>query len=78
MMLSTAQVDRKDNSRFLSIRDQAYRHLKQAVDEMRDCVQYVFWQNAERFQGYISRYHKKFNNKARSKPVETTAVGHAG
>jgi len=70
-LLSQATSDRADNNAARVIRDKAYTLLKQAVDEIRDCGQYVFWRNAERFKGYVSNYNKRFNNK-RSAEAGTT------
>jgi len=58
-LLSQSMVDSADSSRELVMRDKAYTHLKEAVDEIRSCGQYVFWNNEERLKGYISAYHKK-------------------
>jgi hypothetical protein len=68
--LASAQVERESSDRTIMIRDQAYTHLKEAVDEIRASGQYVFWRNEKRFQGYISQYHKKFNSKSQSSPDE--------
>ena len=38
------------------IRDQAYTHLKEAVDEISRCGQFVFRQDEERFRGYRSTH----------------------
>jgi len=38
------------------IRDQAYTHLKEAVDEICRCGQFVFRQDEERFRGYRSAH----------------------
>jgi hypothetical protein len=57
-LLASAQVEREGGNGSVTIRDQAYTHLKEAVDEIRASGQYVFWRNEERFQGYISQYHK--------------------
>ena len=59
--LASAQVEREGSDRSLLIRDQAYTHLKEAVDEIRASGQYVFWRNEDRFEGYVSQYHKKSN-----------------
>ena len=58
-LLSQATSDKADNSATRIIRDKAYTFLKQAVDAIRDCGQYIFWREDNRFKGYISRYHKK-------------------
>jgi hypothetical protein len=46
-------------------RDKAYMHLKEAVDEIRRCGQYVFWRDEQRRKGYVSKYGK---SKRQSKP----------
>ena len=38
------------------VRDQAYTHLKEAVDTIRECGQYVFWKDHSRRSGYESNY----------------------
>ena len=76
-LLARANVDREQATRTRIVRDQAYTHLKEAVDEVRDCGQYVFIGNEARLKGYISQYHKKANAKARrgtSSPPEPEAV----
>jgi len=40
------------------IRDKAYVYVKQALDEVRNCGQYVFWRNDARLKGYSSHYYK--------------------
>lgn len=75
-ILSSAQVEREGGNRSMTIRDQAYTHLKEAVDEIRASGQYVFWRNEERFQGYISQYHRKYN-KARNTPEEVPVTEEA-
>lgn len=41
------------------IRDKAYMHMKQAVDEIRRHGKYVFWRTPEREKGYVSKYYKQ-------------------
>jgi hypothetical protein len=38
---------------------QAFTHLKEAVDLIRQCGQYAFWRNAGRLKGYRSNYLRK-------------------
>jgi hypothetical protein len=38
------------------IRDQAYTHLKEAVDYIREYAKYVFWKNPSRLKGYRSNF----------------------
>jgi hypothetical protein len=55
-LYAAATRDRKDFSDVKKIRDQAFTHLKEAVDKIRKCGQYVFWRNAARVKGYRSDY----------------------
>lgn len=48
-----------DNTKAKDMRDRAYTHLKEAIDEIRDTGKYVFRKNPERYKGYISRYKKR-------------------
>jgi len=61
------------------IRDQAYTHLKEAVDEIRRTGQYVFRRNKERYIGYISMHlrHAKSRQarKAKEKHQEEKGTG---
>ncbi|WP_108869383.1 hypothetical protein [Aquimarina aquimarini] len=47
-----------DNSKAKDIRDKAYTHLKEAIDEIRDTGKHLFRKHPERYQGYISRYNR--------------------
>jgi hypothetical protein len=58
-LLAKAEVDKATSIRTLVIRDQAYTHLKEAVDAVRKKGQYVFWRNATRVTGYASDYHRR-------------------
>jgi hypothetical protein len=60
-LLSKATADRADNNHARVTRDKAYTLLKQAVDEIRECGQYVFWRDAQRYKGYVSVYFKRHN-----------------
>jgi hypothetical protein len=50
------------------LRDQAYTHLKEAVDEIRDAGKYVFRQNEKRFRKYASEYRRNITSKQKQKP----------
>ena len=65
-LLAKVNGSYKDASPLLEIRNRAYAHLKEAVDEIRRIGQYVFWRNEKRLVGYVSPYVKK-KNKSRSK-----------
>ncbi len=75
-LLGATTTERADSSDTKKIRDQAYTYLKEAVDEVRDFGQYVFWRDDARFRGYRSEYMKRANARSRSKkkPVEVSAV----
>lgn len=51
-------------------RDKAFAYLKEAMDEIRRCGQYVFWRDEARKKGYVSRYMKSKVNKSREKASE--------
>ncbi|MBN2672899.1 MAG: hypothetical protein JXX29_14545 [Deltaproteobacteria bacterium] len=56
-----ATADKGNDNETKRIRDQAYTHLKEAVDAIRECGQYVFWKNPDRRKGYASDYNRKRN-----------------
>jgi hypothetical protein len=66
-LYAQASVERVGYKEAKKIRDQAYTHLKEAVDEIRDCGQFVYWRNTARVQGYRSDYTAKRN---KPKPPE--------
>ena len=41
------------------MRDKAYTHMKEALNEIRRVGQYVFWDNEKRRQGYLAKNDKK-------------------
>ncbi|MFA8434536.1 MAG: hypothetical protein ACEPOZ_08470 [Marinifilaceae bacterium] len=47
------------------MRDRAFTYLKQAVDEVRECGKFVFWQNEIRLRGYRSAYFRKRTTRAK-------------
>ena len=48
-----------DNSKAKDLRDRAFTHLKEAIDEIRDTGKYAFRKDPERYKGYISRYRRR-------------------
>lgn len=72
-LLAASTTDKASDRVVKTIRDQAYTYLKQAVDELRACGQYVFWRNEERLRGYKSEYFRaRTAKKAASQPVDPT------
>jgi hypothetical protein len=66
-LLAEANGDKADQNQSKVIRDKAYTHLKELVDEIRDAGKYVFRNNPARYKGYISQYWK-----SKKKPGNTT------
>ena len=56
---AAASYDRKDYLKAKTIRNQAYTHLKEAVDLIRECGKFVFCRNADRLKGYRSNHLRK-------------------
>ena len=63
-LYSAAYRDRQDFSEVKKIRDQAFTHLKEAVDKIRKCGQFVFWRNAGRLKGYRSDYLRRIKRRS--------------
>ncbi len=58
-LLAKANGATLDNSKAKEIRDRAYTHLKEAIDELRATGKYAFRKDPERYKGYISRYKRR-------------------
>lgn len=58
-LLAQANGATQDNSQAKALRDAAFAHLKEAVDEVRETGKYVFRKNDSRFKGYVSQYRKR-------------------
>ena len=67
-LLAAMTCDTEKRSEFKRIRDQAYTHLKEAVDEIREAGKYVFRQNKKHSVGYTSQYMRHIKNKQKRKP----------
>ncbi len=66
-LLAQSNGERMSDNSDRVIRDKAYAYLKEALDEIRQHGQYVFWRNNDRLKGYVSKYHKQRNRKNKSK-----------
>jgi hypothetical protein len=70
-LLAAANCEREMTNDGKKIRDQAYTHLKEAVDEIYECGQFAFRKDEERRRGYRSNYmykrRKRYEGKA---PIE--------
>jgi len=67
---AAATRDREDFSTVKKIRDQAYTHLKEAVDRVRQCGQYAFWRSEDRLKGYRSNYLRRLRLKSTGENTE--------
>jgi hypothetical protein len=56
---AAASFDREDYLEAKKIRNQAFTHLKEAVDFIREYGRYVFWRNAYRLKGYRSNHLRR-------------------
>ena len=66
-VLGRATAEQRDGNAALILRNKAYTYLKEAVDEVRECGQYVFWRNDARYVGYVSHYNRR---KRRRSPTQ--------
>lgn len=73
-LYADANRDRQDFSEAKRIRDQAFTHLKEAVDLIRKCGQFVFWRNAARLKGYRSNYLRRLNRRSNEDSTEPVPV----
>lgn len=58
-VLAAANGDRIGKNETKVIRDKAYTHMKELVDEIRDAGKYVFRKDKTRLKGYSSQYRKR-------------------
>lgn len=70
-LLAKANGARQSDNPAKILRDKAYTYMKEAVDEIRQHGQFVFYRNEARLKGYVSHYRKR---KSASKAVNTTKV----
>jgi hypothetical protein len=70
-LLAQANGNAKEDNKMRIERDKAFAHLKEAVDEIRRCGQYLFWKDESRRKGYVSEYLKA---KSQNKTSQTTTT----
>lgn len=68
-LLAEANGDKADQNESKIIRDKAYIHMKELVDEIREAGKYVFRKNPNRVKGYSSDYWRKLNRKKNDSEV---------
>lgn len=71
VLLANANGKRMEDNKMRLLRDKAFVYMKEAVDEIRRCGQYVFWRDDQKYKGYISKYYKT-KNKAKTKVSKKT------
>jgi hypothetical protein len=72
-LLSDVNKEKLEPSELKKIRDQAYTHLKEAVDKIRSYGKHIFRDNKKRFRGYRSDYIRQVKLKQRLKRKKTSA-----
>ena len=71
-LLPDVNKERREHSELKKIRDQAYTHLKEAVDKIRSYGKYLFRDNKKRLRGYKSDYIREIKLKLRRKRKKTS------
>ncbi len=66
-LLAGAKSETETASEAYDLRNRAYAYLKEAVDEVRACGKYIFWNNEERLKGYRSEFYHRKNVRNRNK-----------
>lgn len=70
-VLATLNGTRISDDAKKTMRDKAYTFMKQAIDEIRDAGQYLFYRNEDRKKGYVSRYMQyKANQQKKAEKAE--------
>ena len=67
-ILALANGDKSLQNETKVIRDKAYTHLKELVDEIRNAGKYLFWKNEKRYKGYVSQWWSDANRDRQDKP----------
>ena len=67
-ILALANGDKSLQNETKVIRDKAYTHLKELVDEIRAAGKYLFWKNEKRYKGYVSQWWSNANAGRQDKP----------
>jgi hypothetical protein len=69
-LLARANGARRETNVNVEIRNKAYAYLKEGMDEVRRCGQYVFWRDEKRKVGYVSMYIKAKMDKKKTSQAE--------
>jgi hypothetical protein len=71
VLLANANGKRMEDNKMRLLRDKAFVYMKEAVDEIRRCGQYVFWRDEQKRKGYYSKYNK-LRRSVKVKPEQNT------
>ena len=71
ILLGEVNSSYRETSPLIELRNKAYMHLKEAVDEIRQVGKYVFWKDEKRQKTYSSAYLRK-RKRAQGKNGEET------
>ena len=71
-LLAIVNGNNQEGNESKIIRDKAFTHLKEAVDEVRDCGKYVFRKNKDRLKGYLDSSYKRKRRKNKNDKEEET------
>ena len=66
VLKADATITRSEAREQKLVRDLTYTYLKDAIDTIRQCGQFVFWKNAERIAGYGSKYFRDNRKRPRT------------
>jgi len=66
-LLASANYAVHESSENQKLRNKAYYHLKESIEAVRKVGKYVFWEDKERYKGYISAFAQRKNQKYRNK-----------
>jgi hypothetical protein len=72
-LLPDVNKERREHSELKKIRDQAYTHLKEAVDKIRFYGKYLYRDNKKLIKGYRSKYIRELKQEQRLKRKKTSA-----
>ena len=74
-LLSEVRGAYKETSPFIELRNKAYTHLKEAVDEIREVGQFVFWEDSKKLKLYSSEFIRKKGKTQNKKEDQSITEG---
>jgi hypothetical protein len=74
-ILARSNGETQSDNEAKEFRDRAYTHLKEAVDEVRECGKYLFWRDEDRLRGYSSSYLRRMRRRAKTSKIPEEGDG---